>query len=173
MIERIDAIIIGTGHNGLVCGSYLARAGLKVLFLEARDSVGGMTSASAIDDDYHIPGLAHTAHPVCPKIRKELQLDKFGYSPGKPVETIALDESGMHLRIGQTSVSGIGLSNDDITAYTEFKKEYLGYAKALRPLFGNKPPRLKNMGFADKSTLAKLGWNIRMGLGRESMYELF
>ena len=171
MIERIDAIIIGAGHNGLVCGTYLARAGFKVLFLEARDSVGGMTSASAIDDDYHMPGLAHTAYPVCPKIRKELQLDKFGYSPGKPVETIALDEGGMHLRIGQTSVSGTDLSDHDIGAYTEFKKEFLSYAKALRPLFGNKPPRLKNMGFADQSTLAKLGWNIRMGLGRKSMYE--
>ncbi|MBE9553791.1 MAG: NAD(P)-binding protein, partial [Proteobacteria bacterium] len=47
MIERIDAIVIGAGHNGLVCGTYLARAGLKVLFLEARDAVGGMASARA------------------------------------------------------------------------------------------------------------------------------
>ena len=171
MIERIDAIIIGTGHNGLVCGAYLARAGLKVLFLEARDSVGGMTSASAIDDDYHIPGLAHTSFPICPKIRKDLRLDKFGYATGKAIDTIALDEDGRHLRIGQRSVSGSGLGDRDVNAYARFKNEYLDYARALRPLFENRPPRLKNMHFADKSTLAKLGWNIRFGLGRESMYE--
>ena len=171
MIERIDAVIIGAGHNGLVCGTYLARAGLKVLFLEARDAVGGMTSEHSIDDDYHIPGLAHTAYPVCPRIRKDLQLDKFGYSPGKAIDTIALDEDGRHLRFDQDNVSGFGLGDSDVSAYAEFKKEFLGYAKALRPLFENRPPRLKNMDFADKSTLAKLGWNIRAGLGRESMYE--
>lgn len=171
MIERIDAIIIGAGHNGLVCGTYLARAGLKVLFLEARDAIGGMTSESTIEEGYYSPGLAHTAHPLCPKIRKDLSLDKFGYSPGAAIETIALDGDGMHLRIGPSSVSGAGLDVQDVNAYAEFKKEFLGYARALRPLFENRPPRLKNMDFADKSTLARLGWNIRMGLGRESMYE--
>jgi phytoene dehydrogenase-like protein len=171
MTERIDAIIIGTGHNGLVCGTYLARAGLNVLFLEARDAVGGMTSASAIDDDYHVPGLAHTAFPLSPKIRKDLQLDKFGYSVGKAIDTIALDENGKHVRIGQRSVSGPGLADSDVSAYVQFKNEYLDYARALRPLFENRPPRLKDMDLADKWTLAKLGWNIRVGLGRESMNE--
>jgi len=171
MTERIDAIIIGTGHNGLVCGTYLARAGLKVLFLEARDVVGGMTSASTMHDDYHVPGLAHTAYPVSPKICKDLKLGKFAYSAGKAIDTIALDEAGEHLRIGRRTVSGSGLEDRDISAYDQFKNEYHDYAKALRPLFENKPPRLKNMGLADKSTLAKLGWNIRFGLGRESMNE--
>lgn len=171
MIERIDAIIIGAGHNGLVCGTYLARSGLKVLFLEARDAVGGMTSERTIDDDYHIAGLAHTAFPVCSKIRKDLQLEKFGYSVGKEIETIALAEDGRHLRIGGNKVSGDGLGDGDVDAYGRFKAEFLGYAKAMRPIFETRPPRLKNMDFADKTTLAKLGWNIRFGLGRESMYE--
>ena len=171
MIERIDAIIIGAGHNGLVCGTYLARSGLKVLFLEARDAVGGMTSESTIDDDYQLAGLAHTAFPVCPKIRKDLQLEKFAYSVGEEIETIALDKEGRHLRLGRDSVSGPDLADSDVDAYGRFKDEFLGYAKAMRPIFETRPPRLKNMDFADKATLAKLGWNIRFGLGRESMYE--
>ncbi len=40
-----DAIVIGAGHNGLVCAAYLARGGLRTLLVEARDSVGG-TAAS-------------------------------------------------------------------------------------------------------------------------------
>ena len=171
MIERIDAIIIGAGHNGLVCGAYLARSGLKVLFLEARDAVGGMTSESNIDGDFHIAGLAHTAFPLCAKIRKDLRLEKFGYSAGKEIETIALHEDGRHLRFGRNTVSGSDLTDKDVAAYRRFKDEFFGYAKAMRPMFMTRPPRLKNMDFADKATLAKLGWNIRFGLGRESMYE--
>ena len=41
----------------------------------------------------------------------------------------------------------------------------------MRPLLENRPPRLKNMDFADTKTLATLGWNLRMGLGRDNMYE--
>ena len=42
---RFDAIVIGGGHNGLVCAAYLAQAGVKVLVVEARSEVGG-TAAS-------------------------------------------------------------------------------------------------------------------------------
>ena len=43
MPHHYDAIIIGAGHNGLICACYLARAGLKVLVLEQYHAVGGMT----------------------------------------------------------------------------------------------------------------------------------
>ncbi len=171
MTEQMDVIIIGAGHNGLVCGTYLARAGLDVLFLEARDAVGGMTATRAIDTDYHTPGLAQTSFPVCTQIRKDLQLDSFGYSVGKAADTISLEQNGAHLRIGQQGPSGQGVSNSDTMAFDQLKKEYLDYAKALRPLFQNKPPRLKDFDFKDKTTLAKLGWNLRVGLGSDSMNE--
>ena len=41
MTKHYDALIIGGGHNGLVCAFYLARAGLKVRVLERRGIVGG------------------------------------------------------------------------------------------------------------------------------------
>lgn len=47
----LDALIIGAGHNGLVCANYLARAGLKVLVLEARPIVGGACTSEEL-----IPG---------------------------------------------------------------------------------------------------------------------
>ena len=170
-MTRPDAIIIGAGHNGLVCASYLARAGMDVLVLETGDSVGGMAAPRVISDDYHFPGLAHVTYPVSSGIRKDLKLDQFGYGPGKAIDTIALDTSGEHLTIGANSVSGNGLADADTKAYPDFRKQYLTFAKSLRPLFDNKPPRLKDMGLRDTATLAKLGWNIRLGLGRETMYE--
>jgi hypothetical protein len=63
-----DAIIVGAGHNGLVCAFYLARAGLKVTVLEARDVVGG----AAVTEEFH-PGFrnsvaAYTVSLLNPKV---------------------------------------------------------------------------------------------------------
>ena len=168
---RPDVIIIGAGHNGLVCAAYLARAGMDVLVLESGESTGGMAAPRVLNDDYHFPGLAHVTYPISPTIRRDLKLDRFGYAPGKAIDTIALDANGEHLTISANSISGNRLGEADIDAYPEFRKQYLAFANSLSPLFNNKPPRLKDMGLRDTATLARLGWNIRVGLGRESMYE--
>jgi beta-carotene ketolase (CrtO type) len=56
-----EAIVVGAGHNGLTCGCYLARAGLKVLVLEQYRAAGGMTiseevAASGFLSDVHASG---------------------------------------------------------------------------------------------------------------------
>ncbi|MBV8306473.1 MAG: FAD-dependent oxidoreductase, partial [Gammaproteobacteria bacterium] len=53
--SRYDALIIGGGHNGLVCAAYLAAAGLKVLVLERRAIVGG----AAVTEEFH-PGFRNS-----------------------------------------------------------------------------------------------------------------
>ena len=47
-----DAIILGGGHNGLTCGSYLARAGLRTVVLERRPVIGGAAVTEEI-----VPGF--------------------------------------------------------------------------------------------------------------------
>jgi len=166
-----DVLIIGAGHNGLVCAAYLARAGLDVLVLESSASAGGMSATRTVSDDYRFPGLAHVTYPISKAIRKDLRLDRYGYSTGTPIDTVALDAHGQHLVIGADAVSGADLPEPDGAAFPAFKGRYLEFARKIQPLFSNKPPRLRNMGFADARTLARLGWNIRMGLGKEAMYE--
>ena len=54
--EARDAVVVGGGHNGLVCAWYLARAGLKVTVCEARPVVGG----AAVTEEFH-PGFRNSA----------------------------------------------------------------------------------------------------------------
>ena len=129
-----DVIIIGAGHNGLVCASYLARAGMDVLVLESSDSAGGMSASRTIADDYHFPGLAHVSYPVSKHIRKDLQLDRFGYQPGAAIDSVALDAEGQHLVIGgDTSRHWQDRRNPTSAAFRSFKCRYLEFASKIRP----------------------------------------
>jgi phytoene dehydrogenase-like protein len=76
--RECDAVIIGGGHNGLVCAAYLAAAGLKVTVLERRDVVGG----AAVTEEFH-PGFrnsvaAYTVSLLNPKVIRDLDLPAHG-----------------------------------------------------------------------------------------------
>lgn len=171
MTDSSSVLIVGGGHNGLVCATYLAKAGLNVQLLEARDRVGGGACTHSFAEGFKVSGLAHVLHSLNPTVCKDLNLPAAGLKPGAVIETISLDKDGKHLTLGRDSVSGEGLSVEDSSAYASFKQEFRTYAAALEPLTMNKPPRLKDMDFKDKITLAKLGWKLRFGLGAKSMRE--
>src|SRR5215472_14163377 len=76
--EARDVLIIGGGHNGLVCAAYLAAAGLKVTVLERRGVVGG----AAVTEEFH-PGFrnsvaAYTVSLLNPKVIRDLDLPAHG-----------------------------------------------------------------------------------------------
>ncbi|MDH3919487.1 MAG: FAD-dependent oxidoreductase, partial [Rhodospirillales bacterium] len=68
MSGTYDAIVIGGGHNGLVCAAYLARSGRNVLVLEAREKVGGAAATEEIAPGYRAPVCAHLLHHLHPAI---------------------------------------------------------------------------------------------------------
>ena len=51
-MKRYDVVIAGAGHNGLVAANYLAKAGKKVLMLEAQEQIGGATQSVQAFEDY-------------------------------------------------------------------------------------------------------------------------
>jgi phytoene dehydrogenase-like protein len=77
--QRWDAIIVGGGHNGLTCAFYLARAGKKVLVLEARDRIGGACTLEETWPGYRISPCAYVVGLLHPVVIEDLQLPGRGY----------------------------------------------------------------------------------------------
>ena len=75
-----DVVIVGGGHNGLACGSYLAKAGQKVLVLEARDVIGGGCATKEVA----APGFRHNFHSNfhgiihMGPVYRDLELERYG-----------------------------------------------------------------------------------------------
>ncbi len=181
MTKSKTIVLVGGGHNGLVCAAYIAKglgkAGYAVQVLEARDNIGGAATTRSFGEDsngrgFKVSGLAHVLHSLSPQICTDLDLTSVGFMAGPSIETISLGREGDHLTLGAQAVSGNSLSRKDIESYAGFKKKFRSYAKALQPLMTNKPPRLKDMDRRDLITLTKLGWALRFGLGANSMLEL-
>lgn len=74
-----DAIIVGAGHNGLVCAAYLARAGRRVLVLERRNVLGGAAVSEQIVPGFTFSVASYVVSLFRPRIIRELQLAKYGY----------------------------------------------------------------------------------------------
>ena len=77
--QQYDAIIIGAGHNGLVAAGYLARAGKKVLVLEARDRVGGACTLEEPFPGFTMSPCAYVVSLLRPEIIRDLELHRYGF----------------------------------------------------------------------------------------------
>src|ERR1700761_4564822 len=103
MAERSsrDALIIGGGHNGLVCAAYLAAAGLKVTVLERRAVVGG----AAVTEEFH-PGFrnsvaSYTVSLLNPKVIRDLELARHGLRVvERKISNFLPLEDGRYLKVG-------------------------------------------------------------------------
>ena len=78
MPPQYDALIIGGGHNGLVCGAYLAKAGLKVGVLERRNIIGGAAVTEEIHPGFRASIFSYLMSLLHPRIIRELELDRHG-----------------------------------------------------------------------------------------------
>ena len=77
-MSNFDTIIIGAGHNGLVCASYLAKAGRKVLVLEANEQVGGAAITREFAEGFSVSACAHLLNLLHPQVISDLSLEQHG-----------------------------------------------------------------------------------------------
>ena len=73
-----DAVIVGGGHNGLVCAAYLARAGKRVLVLERRERVGGAAMSEEVFPGFRFSVFSYVVSLLRPEIIRDLELPRHG-----------------------------------------------------------------------------------------------
>jgi phytoene dehydrogenase-like protein len=171
MTDSKEVVIIGGGHNGLVCAAYLARGGRSVQVLEAAPHVGGAAITREIAPGFKVSACAHLLHVLDDQVVRDLTLESHGFALAAPaLATVALAEQGEHVTIDAQGVRG-GVGAGDAEAWPAFSARIGRFARLLNRLHGRRAPRLKLDGFADAVELGRAGLDIRR-LGRDDMREL-
>ena len=164
-------VIIGAGHNGLVCAAYLAKAGRKVTVVEAAQQVGGAAITREFAPDFNVSAGAHLLFMLDEKVREELSLDTSGLSFSQQnMNTTALAADGNHLLIAGDALQGANISDKDRLAMKEYRRFMNRFASVINRLNNRIPPRVATRDRSDWIGLAKMALNIRM-LGRGDMRE--
>jgi phytoene dehydrogenase-like protein len=140
-----DVIIIGGGHNGLVCAHYLAKAGLKVTVLERRPVVGG----AAVTEEFH-PGFrnsvaAYTVSLLNPKVIRDLELVKHGLNiVERPLSNFLPLDDGRYLKVGpgKTATEVAKFSQRDADRLQAYGEHLEVAAELLRDTVLQTPPNL-------------------------------
>ncbi|GLR48397.1 FAD-dependent oxidoreductase [Sphingomonas astaxanthinifaciens DSM 22298] len=165
-----DAIIIGAGHNGLVCSYYLAKRGLKVAILEALPNVGG----AAVTDEF-LPGFknsaaSYTVSLLQPKVIRDLELERHGLKVVLRKIDNFLPCDGDYLLGGRG-----GLTRSEIVRHHagdgEGYDRYMAELETVVPLIQKwilKTPPESGAGLSGLPTMLRLGRDL-VGLSTEQV----
>ena len=148
-METYDVVIIGAGHNGLVCAAYLLKAGYSVLLLEKRSVPGGAaTTEECIPEapgfKFNLCAIDHEFIHLGPVV-EELELEKYGleYLECDPV-TFCPHPDGKyflgHKSLEKTCAEIARYSERDAKKYAEYTKYWQHALGAMIPMF-NAPPK--------------------------------
>jgi phytoene dehydrogenase-like protein len=161
MTKRYDAIIIGGGHNGLVCAFYLARAGMRVRVLERRHVVGG----AAVTEEFH-PGFrnsaaSYTVSLLRPKVIADMKLHDRGFRIIERTISNFLPFPDTYLKLGggmeRTRAQFARFSQKDADAYPAYDAALEKVAGVLRDIALKIPPNLGG-GLPALLAAAQQGW---------------
>ena len=161
----LDIVIIGGGHNGLVCANYLAMSGKKVRVLERRSVIGG----AAVTEEFH-PGFrnsvaSYTVSLLNPKIIKDLKLEENGLKiVHRKVNNFWPHDNGDFLafELGEENLKKeiARFSQKDADALERYFRDTNMVADLIRDFLLETPPNVGG-GLKDVFKAAKFGNRVR------------
>jgi phytoene dehydrogenase-like protein len=175
--SKFDAIIIGGGHNGLVCAAYLARGGKKVCVLERRHVLGGCATTEELWPGYKVSTAAYVISLFLPQIIRELKLKEYGLTilPRSPSSFTPLPD-GRSLMLGadadlcRREISKFSAA--DAAAYPRYNAFLERVAAVLEPVLSQAAPdplplpdTWRDIGLGKRLRDGKKMWALYRALG--------
>lgn len=162
-MERYDALIVGGGHNGLVCAFYLARAGLKVRVLERREIVGGAAVTEEFAPGFRNSTASYTVSLLQPRIIADMGLHARGLRIVERPLANFLPFEDDYLKLGGgsacTQAEFARFNAADAAAYPAYDAALGRVTQVLRDLALKTPPNAGG-GLAALVSGARQGWPI-------------
>jgi len=170
------AIVIGAGHNGLVAGILLARAGRSVTIVDQRAEVGGLCAASQPHPGYTVPGLLHDTTGVRRRVVAELGLARHGltFAPEPPAVLAAHSQHRgvvLHANAARSRDELELLHKGDGDGYVAWRAFLTRIRGFVSKVLSSEPPPMKPASLAEYWSVGKTGLALKR-LGNADMLEL-
>ncbi len=175
MSDSNDVIIIGAGHNGLVAAAYLAKAGLQVLVLEARETIGGLAATEEPFPGFRFNTGAHDSGMFSQRIFQDLGLAEQDLSFFEcPATVFSPQPDGTALTLWRDIEKSQAAIESRSPADARRFPDYLARMKQVRRLINQvierSPPIFSDVGPSQLWPWLKVGWQLRRS-GKEEMME--
>ncbi|RAP32370.1 amine oxidase [Candidatus Marinamargulisbacteria bacterium SCGC AG-410-N11] len=159
-MKKYDIIIIGAGHNGLVCAGYLAKAKKKVLVIERRSIIGGACSTEEIFKDCKVSRASYVLSLFQPEIIKDLKLHKYGLELlQRTPSSFSPFPNNSYLLLGQNKQKDLEeiqkFSKKDAENYINYQNKLSNLVKIITYWWDKTPPRIPKPEFTDFVSISK------------------
>src|SRR5918998_4476561 len=161
--ETSDVLIIGAGHNGLVCAYYLAARGLKVTMLERRHVVGGAAVTEEFHPAFRNSTASYTVSLLNPKVIRDMRVYEHGLKVVlRKVDNFLPTQGGDYLLAGREGLTRGEIARHsaaDAAAYDDYSRALEAVIRILRQWVLRAPPNAGG-GLQDILALLKLGAGV-------------